>query len=107
MSTNLPSMAAAAAISGLTRWVRPPRPWHGAGDPDDLRRVRAPADHRADRRGVDDDLLVEAGAGVGAQVAPGRVDRAAVLVDPGERRVVGRDHARPPAALDRHVADRH
>ena len=27
MSTKWPSMAAAAAISGLTRWVRPPRPW--------------------------------------------------------------------------------
>ena len=27
--------------------------------------------------------------------------------DPGERRLVGRDHARAPAALDGHVADRH
>src|SRR6185312_8708837 len=27
MSTKWPSMAAAAAIAGLTRWVRPPRPW--------------------------------------------------------------------------------
>ena len=27
MSTKCPSMAAAAAISGETRWVRPPRPW--------------------------------------------------------------------------------
>ena len=27
MSTKRPSMAAAAAISGETRWVRPPRPW--------------------------------------------------------------------------------
>ena len=27
MSTKWPSMAAAAAISGLTRCVRPPRPW--------------------------------------------------------------------------------
>jgi hypothetical protein len=29
------------------------------------------------------------------------------LLDPRERRVVGRDHARAAAALDRHVADRH
>src|SRR3954453_6862365 len=27
MSTKWPSMAAAAAIWGDTRWVRPPRPW--------------------------------------------------------------------------------
>src|SRR3954447_4605932 len=27
MSTKCPSIAAAAAISGETRWVRPPRPW--------------------------------------------------------------------------------
>src|SRR5262249_13449264 len=27
MSTNRPSIAAAAAIRGLTRWVRPPLPW--------------------------------------------------------------------------------
>ena len=27
MSTKWPSIAAAAAISGETRWVRPPRPW--------------------------------------------------------------------------------
>src|ERR671932_596526 len=27
MSTKWPVMAAAAAISGLTRWVRPPLPW--------------------------------------------------------------------------------
>ena len=56
---------------------------------------------------VDDDLLVEARAVVGAQLAPGRVDRGAALLDPRERRVVGRDHARAAAALDRHVADRH
>ena len=30
-----------------------------------------------------------------------------VLGDPGERRLVGRDHARAAAALDRHVADGH
>src|SRR5204862_506634 len=27
MSTKRPAIAAAAAICGLTRWVRPPRPW--------------------------------------------------------------------------------
>ena len=27
MSTKWPSIAAAAAILGLTRWVRPPLPW--------------------------------------------------------------------------------
>ena len=27
MSTKWPSIAAAAAICGTTRWVRPPRPW--------------------------------------------------------------------------------
>ena len=27
MSVKCPAIAAAAAISGLTRWVRPPRPW--------------------------------------------------------------------------------
>ena len=27
MSTKCPATAAAAAICGLTRWVRPPRPW--------------------------------------------------------------------------------
>src|SRR5262249_27794687 len=26
-STKCPSIAAAAAVAGLTRWVRPPRPW--------------------------------------------------------------------------------
>ena len=33
--------------------------------------------------------------------------RRGAAVDPLEGRVVGRDHARAPAALDRHVADRH
>ena len=32
---------------------------------------------------------------------------AALLLEPREGRLVGRDHARPAAALDRHVADRH
>ena len=65
------------------------------GDADDLRRVRPPADHRAQRAGVDDDLLVEGRAGVGAQVAtrPGRPSTAA-LGHPREGRLVGRDHAR-------------
>ena len=66
------------------------------------------------RGGVDDDLLVEARAVLRAQLAPGGerglevLGRAgAALLEPGEGRVVGGDHAGAAAALDRHVAHRH
>src|SRR3954452_24355779 len=86
---------------------------HRLGDGHDHRWRGAPGDERAQRAGVDGDLLVEAGVLVGSQLAPGLDRRAEVLgragaaFDPLERRVVGGDHAGAAAALDRHVADRH
>src|SRR3954453_19523201 len=68
---------------------------------------------RPKRRPPSGHLAAEARAALGAQRAPaldGRVEvrrRAGPAFHPGERRVVGRDHARAPAPLDRHVADRH
>src|SRR5213078_4019498 len=42
ISTKRPSMAAAAAISGLTRWVRPPRPWRPSKLRFDVEAQRSP-----------------------------------------------------------------
>ena len=90
---------------------------HALGDGAHHAGVRAPGDLRGDRGGVDDDLGVELGALVGAQLAPARdrlVEllalrraRALAVGEPGEGGLVGRDHAGAPAALDRHVADGH
>src|SRR5436305_2008392 len=73
---------------------------HAVGDADDHLGVRPPGDLRAQRARVDDDLAVEGRAVLSRQRAPRLVDRAAVLLDPRERGVVGRDHLRAPASLD-------
>src|SRR2546423_616176 len=44
MSTKWPSTAAAAAISGDTRWVRPPRPWRPSKFRFDVEAQRSPGD---------------------------------------------------------------
>ena len=84
-------------------------------DRDRLGRVRSPRDVRPERRGVDRDLGVEGRPEVGGQGAPvveralpvGAGGRVRPSLEVRERRVVGRDHPRPGAGLDRHVADRH
>src|SRR3954462_11358281 len=71
---------------------------------------RAPRDLRRQRARVDLDLLVEARALVGPQIAPlvgDLVRRRGAAAEPLEGGLVGGDHARPAAALDRHVADGH
>ena len=88
---------------------------HGGAERCALTRVGAPGDERRERGRVDDDLLVELGVVVAAQVAP-RLD-GAVPLDPGRGMVaaaqvvvggvVGGDHAGAGAGLDRHVAHRH
>jgi hypothetical protein len=80
---------------------------HGRRDRGDLGGIGAPADHRADGRRVDDDLLVERRAVLGVELGPRGIDLGPVVADPGERGLVGGDHARAAAALDGHVADRH
>src|ERR1700756_44537 len=63
-STRWPAIAAAAAISGLTRWVRPPLPWR----PSKLRLLvegqRSPGGAAA-----------AGGAGVGVEARPHRAAR--------------------------------
>ena len=77
--------------------------------------VGAPGDERRQRGGVDDDLGVEDGVVVGAQRLPVRDRGVPVLALGGvgaalevvEGGLVGGDHARAGAGLDRHVADGH
>ena len=88
---------------------------HRAVDRHRLRGVGAPAHVRLAARCVEHRPRVERGPVVGRQGAPvvergfpsGARRRVRAALDVGERRVVGRDHAGPGAALDRHVADRH
>ena len=80
---------------------------------DDLAGVGAPGDDGRDGARVDGDLAVERRALVGLQRAPVAqrllevLGRARAALHPVEGGLVGRDHARAAAALDRHVADRH
>ena len=84
-------------------------------DADDLAGVGAPGDVGAQLGGVDHDLLVEGGAVVGGQRAPGvegglpglALGGVGPALEVGEGGVVGGDQPRPGAGLDRHVADRH
>src|SRR3954469_3095390 len=83
---------------------------HFAGHRRDHLGGRAPRDLRRQRARVHLDLLVEARAVFGPQIAPlvgdlGR--RRGASAEPLEGGLVGGDHARPAAALDRHVADGH
>src|SRR5207244_10106664 len=83
----------------------------------DHARVGAPRHLWRQRGGVDLDLAVKVGARVGVQLAPALYLRAELgaprragplaLGEPRERGLVRRDHARAPAALDRHVAHGH
>ena len=87
----------------------------GAGDRRHLGRVGAPAHVGNDLATIDHNRPVVARAGIAPQRGPvrhrllprrsGRRRRAAL--DIGGGGVVGGDHARPGARLDRHVADRH
>ncbi len=77
--------------------------------------VGAPGDERRQLGGLDDDLGVELGVRVRLQGLPVRDGRVPVLalggvraaLEVGERGLVGGDHARAGAGLDRHVADGH
>ena len=88
---------------------------HHAVDRDALARVRSPGDVRTKLGSVDRDLPVERRAVVRRQRSPvlqravpvPTLRRVRAPLDVGERRVVGRDHARARAGLDRHVADGH
>ena len=82
----------------------------GLGHRDHHPRCGSPGDHRADGRGVDHDLAVEAGAFVAVERAPllGQLlGRSCPPHHPLERGVVRRDHPGPATALDRHVAHGH
>ena len=91
---------------------------HALGDGAHHARVRAPGDLRRDRAGVDRRPRVSNSAPssvrssrqcaiASSSSAPLRRAGPLGVGEPRERGLVGRDHAGAPAALDRHVADRH
>src|SRR5699024_3210449 len=47
MSTKCPAIAAAAAMAGLTRWVRPPLPWRPSKLRLDVEAHRSPGSRRS------------------------------------------------------------
>src|SRR5260221_367530 len=123
MSTKWPAIAAAAAITGLTRCVRPPGPWR----PSKLRLEdavihrhhhlgrRPPGHVRLDLARIERQFAIEfrpriarQRAPVSARVFPLRAfgcELAALEVL--ERHLIDANHAGAGTRLDGHLADRH
>ena len=88
---------------------------HASRNRDHHAGIRAIGDHRFERGRIDLDFTVERGPRIGSERSPA-LDRAIPVrlarrprpaLQVRERRLVGTDHARSRARLDRHVADRH